>query len=619
MKQSQIDPKVNTNLNENIPRKANLKNKLEGKLGRLYEINQRETERWNDNLIGLVADEETLYIAYQNLKNNKGFLSKSADEDDDPHEFQKESLEKLSKEIKEGSFEWKPIRKIEVPKLGSTKKRLLGIPNPINKLVQESIRMILNVIYEPTFQKHEINFGFRPNRSAHSAIKKIQEERQGMTTAIKGGIKKAYENVNQKIMMTILKKKIRDSKLLKLIEEGFKLGILFEGEIKINEKRVPQGGILSQLLFNVYMSEFDTAAREITNKTLIEINLSEARIEKPFSSHYIKKVREADKIRKRIRRQKTESIGIYKDLKIFKLLKKELRKVARTLTITNILRRSSRKLFFSYTRYADDWIILTNANEYHCQYIKKKLSEWLNENLNLELSIEKTKITIIEEKIATFLGFTLFSPPLKIIKCKLKGRVIKKRRDVGVKTGIDLERVYSRLKTEGILDKTNRPIHSNKYAVLKTWQIVKIFQEKLLGMYSYYYYSITDKSKMSVIYYILLYSCYKTIAKRERLSIKKVIMKYGRELNVKYQDPYNGKNRTIRLQSYKKINFWAKEKAIERKTMEIEQKIENKKICEPRKSIQLETEKYFHIGPRQEIAIVFSEKTTSDFRFMKRN
>lgn len=85
--------------------------------------------------------------------------------------------------------------------------RPLGIPNFKERLIQENLRITLNTIYEPQFQKLEVNFGFRPKRSTSDVIRKIYVEKEGMTTAIEGDIKGAYDNVNCKILELILKKK----------------------------------------------------------------------------------------------------------------------------------------------------------------------------------------------------------------------------------------------------------------------------------------------------------------------------------------------------------------------------------------------------------------------------
>lgn len=508
-------------------------NQIIKEIDNLYFANKKNTNKKNSNLIRYVSNLSILYTAYANLKFNAEIFIKSIDNTNDRNNIQMKFFEEISENLKKELFQWKPVKRIKILKPGSIKKRSFEIQNVTNKIVQESIRIVLNAIYEPLFQEHEVSFGFRSNKSTHSAIQKIQKERRGMTTAIEGDIKEAYDNIDSKIMVRILKKKIVDKKFLKLIESGFRANILFEGGII--EKKVSQGEILSPLLFNIYMIEFDYEARNITNRILKEKNTLEKRIEKSYIS----------------------------------------------------VKHSKQELFFSYTRYADDWIILTNGNKTTCEQIKKELKTWLIKNLKLELSEEKTKITTIKEGAVKFLGFSIYD---------IETKALKRRMVTGFRTGIDIDRVKANFVADGIIDnKKHQPVHCNKYVVLKTWQIVKIYLEILLCMYSYYYYLITFKSKLGWIHYCLTYSCYKTIAKREKSSISKVILKYGKKINVKYLDLNNGKERKVSLLTYTEIGNWAEKKAISRKAMETQHKIE-KKSSETIETKKLETEKFSQIG-----------------------
>ena len=120
--------------------------------------------------------------------------------------LEKNELKNFKTPLKKG-YQWGSIRRKLISKPGKKKKRPLGISNFNDKIVQELIRIILNVMYEPLFQEHELNHGFRPKRSPRTAITKIERESQGMTTAIEGDIEEAYDNVNHKILMKNLKEK----------------------------------------------------------------------------------------------------------------------------------------------------------------------------------------------------------------------------------------------------------------------------------------------------------------------------------------------------------------------------------------------------------------------------
>lgn len=147
-----------------------------------------------------------------------------------------------------------------------TKKRPLGILTFTDRLVQESIKIILTIIYEPLFQSIESNHGFRPKRSSHSALSQILLCHQEMEYALKSNVTSAYSAVNYKILIKLLKKKISDKKLLKLIELGLKTNIYFERKTIISLISNPQRAIVSPILFNIYMHEFDMEIEKIKKK-----------------------------------------------------------------------------------------------------------------------------------------------------------------------------------------------------------------------------------------------------------------------------------------------------------------------------------------------------------------
>jgi RNA-directed DNA polymerase len=334
-------------------------------------------------------------------------MTRGTNKEDTPDGMDMERLNYIKKKILENEFEWGTIKRIEIPKPGSNKKRPLGIPNFTDKLVQEAIRLVLNTIYEPVFQKYELNFGFRPNRSTKTAMTKIQNERQGMTTAIEGDIKGAYDNVDFKIMRNILEKKIGDKKLLDLIEKSFKVGIQLGDQIQISEKGVPQGGILSPLLFNIYMHEFDLAVIQICKETLERKNIEEKRVENPKTKAYNRIVTKNSSLVKEMKKLIDPTTKRKSNLKEFNEIKELWRKSRAKTRKTKTVNQTRKLLMFSYTRYADDWLIMTNANEKTCGEIKKIIATWLQEKLRLELSEEKTKITVIIKEAITFLGFSI--------------------------------------------------------------------------------------------------------------------------------------------------------------------------------------------------------------------
>jgi len=224
------------------------------------------------------------------------------------------------------------------------------------------------------------------------AMNKIQYENKGMTTAIEGDIKGAYDNVNFGKLEEILKRKIDDKKFMRLMLSALHCGYVEFGKMRHNITGVPQGGIASPILLNIYMHEFDKEVIRRVSEMIEEKNYEENRTAKPGSDTYrrVKHMIGYNERSLRDIRQVDPETGsaIYSNKEEYLVLRKELRKWKRMKSNTKSISQYRRSIFFSYTRYADDWIILTNADVYFATEIKEALKEWLNKELKLELSEE---------------------------------------------------------------------------------------------------------------------------------------------------------------------------------------------------------------------------------------
>jgi group II intron reverse transcriptase/maturase len=546
--------------------KIYISEKIKNDLEKLYKLNKRNTYKKNDNLIKFIIDPALMAEAYNKIQKNKGAHTKGTD-NETADAFGRIRLEKISKEIANGTFKWRAIRRKLIPKKGKKKDRPLGIVNFDDRIVQELIRIVLNIIYEPLFQEKEYNHGFRPKRGTRSAITKIDRESQGMTTAIEGDIKKAYDYVDHKILMKILKKKIYDRKFLRLIEKGLEQDIIFNKQNLFGMLGVPQGGIASPILFNIYMHEFDRLVEEKLGKMLEKINKKEKRVKQPITKEHKKLKSRIESNRTRIKSLIVKHQGITADnVNMYRELVREKRQAKRKMLHVPFIDRKRKLLMFSYTRYADDWIIFTNANEKVCEKIKKLLTDILKKELGLELSNEKTKIIDLKKKFARFLGFTFKNTPFMIqIRKGKNGKKFKARSTLSPRIGIDHKRVMKRLEENQIITKKRKgkkqkTRHVGIYCSLKDWEIVMKFIQIIRGMFNYYYYSLTGKSDLHKYYYLHKYSCLKTLAHRLRMSTAKVTKKYGGKLNIKYSvylKDRNGKKikkeRNVKFPTYKKL------------------------------------------------------------------
>jgi retron-type reverse transcriptase len=224
----------------------------------------------------ILYNEDFLINCYENISKNEGVLTKGTDQTT-ADKIHLNRIKKLSESLKNDTFKFKPSRRILIPKPGRSVMRPLTIPNFDDRIIQEGIRVILNTIYEPDFERINCNFGFRPRKGTSDAIDFIMTNGKTMNWAIEGDIEKAYDTVNIKKLMSILEKKIKDKKFLKLIEQGLRNGIIFEKIYENTTLGISQGGIARPILFNIYMHEFDKFILQHLENLKNEINTSQTR------------------------------------------------------------------------------------------------------------------------------------------------------------------------------------------------------------------------------------------------------------------------------------------------------------------------------------------------------
>jgi len=314
--------------------------------GRLAKKATENPEHRFNNLYDLLTWEPLMVWAFDTLMTNRGSRTAGVDGMDKRTAKDKkgEILTSLRTALKSGTFTPSPVRRVYIPKPNG-KQRPLGIPTLTDRLVQLMVKAILEPIYESIF--YPSSHGFRPRRSCHSAMSYLHQQaapkQKKMNWIIEGDIVGCFDHIQHKILVRLLKKRIQDRKLLALVWQMLKAGLM-EGELfKETPEGTPQGGIVSPLLANIYLHEIDKWMDE-----------------KYTGLNYNEKNR---------RRKRKEGNAFY-------------------------------------VRYADDFVIAWNGTKENAQKLKAELSAFLSEHLGLNLSEEKTHITHITEGF-DFLGFTM--------------------------------------------------------------------------------------------------------------------------------------------------------------------------------------------------------------------
>jgi RNA-directed DNA polymerase len=433
----------------------------------LKNVSENITKYKHTKLYNILASPEILTLAYSNIFRNKGSLTPGSIKTDTSQKkcftLKGPLMKRLLSSLREGTYKPGPLilmkrRRIYIPKPGKKFKARLFFeaPNFSDKIVQEAIRLILDSIYDPLFEKLDDarRDARRGNYCTQDAIHKLEKQSQGKNImfAIEGDIKGAYDNVQHQTLLNILSKQIKDKKFLNLIKLTLEAGILDKQLNTTSSKSrsiigVPQGGILSPLYFNIYMHYFDCFVHECLESYTDKLNLQQnfcycfrgaKRFEVALRPHYNKyyigsstelKLRNQNKQLSNSHQKGSRASQANKKAQakfisiIYKSVdqKSEFNKLS---TLINGPTGIQNKYLLSlvpidrkrvpikivYVRYADDWVILTNGTLEYCEQIKQQCSSFLKHNLSLTLSEDKTKITQIISQPSKFLGFEIKGP-----------------------------------------------------------------------------------------------------------------------------------------------------------------------------------------------------------------
>lgn len=389
-------------------------------------------------------------LAYNKLKSNPGNLTPG---------IVPETLDGLSQEwivetinsFKDESFQFKPGRRIEIDKPNGG-KRPLTIAPPRDKIVQEIMRMILDVIFEPGFSKN--SHGFRPNRSCHSALREIKTSFSVATWVIEGDIRKCFDSIDHHKLMNIIEGKITDRRFTRLIWKSLRAGYFTFNHYNHSVSGTPQGSVVSPILCNIFLDIMDKHVGKLRG----EFNTPKKypRANPKYQALVYRKSRSED-----------PGLGIHQ----------ELRKVPSYDPLDSNYKR------LIYVRYADDWVIGVRGSHQDAVNIMNNIKEFLHTELGLELSVEKTVITNIRENKIMFLGVKLFKSHANNFVSSSRGRPM--RPPISIRFEAPLDRIISKLQNAGFCLAT-KP--TPKFVLIANTkdQIIHIHNAVIRGILNYY-------------------------------------------------------------------------------------------------------------------------------------
>jgi RNA-directed DNA polymerase len=202
-----------------------------------------------------VVERENLRKALAQVKRNKGAAGIDGMSVDALSDYLKEHWPTIRTQLLEGTYKPQPVRRVEIPK-ASGGIRPLGIPTVLDRFIQQAVMQVLQADWDGTFS--EMNFGFRPGRSAHQAVEQAQAYiASGHGFVVDMDLEKFFDRVNHDILMGLVAKRVADKRLLKLIRGFLTAGVMEGGLVSPTEEGTPQGGPLSPLLSNLMLDVLD--------------------------------------------------------------------------------------------------------------------------------------------------------------------------------------------------------------------------------------------------------------------------------------------------------------------------------------------------------------------------
>jgi group II intron reverse transcriptase/maturase len=428
-------------------------------------------------------------LAYGRIYANKGAMTRGATQET----VDGMSLGKIGRIIdalRHERYRFRPVRRVWIAKKNG-KLRPLGMPTWSDKLVGEVVRLLLEAYFEPTFSDRA--HGFRPGRGCHTALREVANTWTGTTWFIEGDLADCFGSLDHTIMADTVAEKIHDGRFLRLLRNMLTAGYLEDWVWHATLSGVPQGGIASPVLSNIYLHRLDTF------------------VETVLMPHYTRGQRRA---RNGAYRRVQEAMTRARD-RGDRAAVRSLRKQLRNLPSVDPQDPGYRRL--RYVRYADDTLLGFTGPRAEAEEIKQRLAAFLRDDLNLELSHDKTLITHARTGAAKFLGY-------EITVAHNNSLIIGGRRVVNGSIRLRVPTTVIKAKSARYLQR-GKPAHRTPLMNADDHAIINTYGAEYRGIVGYYRLA-SDVWRLNRLHWVMETSLLKTLAGKHHSSVSKMARKY---------------------------------------------------------------------------------------------
>ena len=448
-------------------------------LAKHWKVCYNNTKRIFGDLRGLLKQESIWLAAYLRLAKNKVSKTLGSDYDTISYLTKNRILENRDL-VLAGMYLWTGIRRIEIP--GPGKTRPLGVFSIKDRLVQEVVRSIIEPIFECSF--NDQSYGFRPNRGCDTALKWINTNMKDSIWYVEGDIKSYFYTIDIEKLMVILNHRITDNTILKLIRSGFKTRVfMLDMTYFTPEVGTPQSGILSPLLSNIYLHEFD--------EFMTKLNLEDIRPIKLVN--------------------RTNNLPA---LKLLYLKKSGNKARYHKLRISSPLPSQKVHRCFKYIRYAHIFIVGIVGARSKALKVRDQINTFLQDELNINLSTEKFKITHVCKGIE-FLGHKLTRRVL-FVRQRFAGKLITRKVTIPV-LDVNMKRVIHCLKEAKFCDDYGDPLPVLRWLRLSQADVNVKVNQILRGLSEWWTITGNRRQALARVAYIIRYSVAKMYAAKFKL------------------------------------------------------------------------------------------------------